>query len=247
MGAMTFVGCLLTAYSAPAYLTWRHILPQSLRVILMMTGMFIYLLGVFLASLFWFAVVPLRQNLWFSIPFSVGFQFLARYAYYRLYMRIGNGINAISDNPANKWNGLDYAFVGGHGFGLMSALVMNAAALAESLGPAFVPCASCPSLSSFFVYAILALYFWYIHILMMPLCMNAFSRQPPRRAIFRVATLYLTQTGASYATNLFHNAPGLVAGVGNGGPCSIAFLVMIAIAVGLSFEAWRVLDRATMR
>src|SRR5688572_7661529 len=45
---------------------------------------FFWLLSLLVSSLLWFAVVPLRDELAFAVPFAVIFQEIFRYLFYRM-------------------------------------------------------------------------------------------------------------------------------------------------------------------
>ena len=98
MTALTFFGALFTAYGIPLslfvletkksalriksiipnlYLLFRFIFTiaaDPVRVILLMLSAFFWLLSLFLSSILWFAVVPLKDTLAFGLVFSVLFQ-----------------------------------------------------------------------------------------------------------------------------------------------------------------------------
>lgn len=77
-------GCTLIAYGIPFSMFIFTIAYHPFRIIISMTSAFFWLLSLLVSSLLWFAVVPLRNQLAFSVPFAVLFQEIFRYLFYRL-------------------------------------------------------------------------------------------------------------------------------------------------------------------
>jgi anterior pharynx defective protein 1 len=84
MTIMECAGCTLIAYGVPFSMFVFTIAHHPFRVIVSMTSAFFWLLSLLVSSLLWFAIVPLRDELAFAVPFAVIFQEIFRYLFYRL-------------------------------------------------------------------------------------------------------------------------------------------------------------------
>jgi gamma-secretase subunit APH-1 len=82
MGLVEFFGCLLLAFGPPASMFILTVANDPVRVIVLMTSAFFWLISLLLSSLLWYAVVPLRDKLAFALVFSVIFQEAFRYLFY---------------------------------------------------------------------------------------------------------------------------------------------------------------------
>jgi anterior pharynx defective protein 1 len=100
MTIMECAGCTLIAYGVPFSMFIFTIAHHPFRVIISMTrsnfvefiftylnifsSAFFWLMSLLVSSLLWFAVVPLRSQVAFAVPFAVVFQEIFRYLFYRL-------------------------------------------------------------------------------------------------------------------------------------------------------------------
>jgi anterior pharynx defective protein 1 len=100
MTIMECAGCTLIAYGVPFSMFIFTIAHHPFRVIISMTrsnfvdffknlfeycsSAFFWLMSLLVSSLLWFAVVPLRSEVAFAVPFAVVFQEIFRYLFYRL-------------------------------------------------------------------------------------------------------------------------------------------------------------------
>ena len=110
---------------------------HAYQVILLMTGAFFWLLSLFLSSIIWTAVPPLRDTLAFTLPFSVLLQELFRYLYFLLLRRVDKVLEIVSEDPT-PLRKHKVAYVSGMGFGVIAAVVAFANVLKLSGGPAVV-------------------------------------------------------------------------------------------------------------
>ncbi|XP_038077991.1 gamma-secretase subunit Aph-1-like [Patiria miniata] len=151
MTLMQLFGAIFIAYGPPASLFIITIARNPLRVIVMMAGMFFWLVSLLLSSIWWFAVVPLRDQLAFALTFSVLFQELMRFGYYKLLRKAEDGLQQFNQtgppdptapSGANESTSDStrhvYAYVAGLGFGVMSGIFQLVNVVADSRGPGTV-------------------------------------------------------------------------------------------------------------
>ena len=114
-----------------------------------------------------------------------------------VHSKSSRGLNLVATNPNSAYNALEYAFVSGFGFGFMSSLVSFISALAESIGPGFLPCPSCPNVSTYFIYAVTTLLFNMLHIIWMVIAFDSFIKKdwkgPVAVFLYHVAASYLVR------------------------------------------------------
>jgi len=108
-------------------------------------GAFFWLLALLVSALLWFAVVPLRNVVYFGLFFSVGFQELFRFFYFLLLKKAESGLEKVSQNGMHiegvhslKNAKHTIALVCGLGFGFMSGAFAFINILADSNGPGTV-------------------------------------------------------------------------------------------------------------
>merc|ERR1711934_306204 len=140
MTALTFFGALFTAYGIPLSLFIFTIAADPGRVILLMLSAFFWLLSLFLSSILWFAVVPLKDTLAFGLVFSVLFQEVFRLLIYLLLRKADAFLRKLTENENTKIfrNKHILSYVVGLGFGAMSGAFSMVNVLADSLGPGTV-------------------------------------------------------------------------------------------------------------
>ncbi|KYQ92067.1 gamma-secretase subunit Aph-1 [Tieghemostelium lacteum] len=85
MTQVLFFGCLFVAFSPAIAFFFFVIARNSQLILLSIGGSFFWLLSILLASIWWYIIPPMRSSYWFIIPFSIAFQELFRYIFYRLY------------------------------------------------------------------------------------------------------------------------------------------------------------------
>ena len=125
------------AYGPTVVLFAVTVARHAYQVILLMTGAFFWLLSLFLSSIIWTAVPPLRDTLAFTIPFSVILQELFRFLYFLLLRRADKVLEIVSEDPT-ALRKHKIAYVSGMGFGVIAAVVAFANVLKLSGGPAVV-------------------------------------------------------------------------------------------------------------
>ncbi|KAK9762645.1 hypothetical protein K7432_011425 [Basidiobolus ranarum] len=199
MGWLSFIGCMLTAYGPPSCIFILYVARNAQLVLLMMTSAFFWLISILFTSLIWYVAKPAQSNHAVTIFYSVLLQESFRVLFYILMRRAESGLNVVSKNPKSPLNKHSYAFVTGLGFGWVSGLVSYITLLAEALGPGMLPCISCPSVSLYFVSAIITALFTLLHITWM---MLTFEGLVGSKSSYLFIWVIITHFGASYGTLL---------------------------------------------
>ncbi|XP_052802420.1 gamma-secretase subunit Aph-1-like isoform X2 [Mya arenaria] len=142
MTLMEFFGCTFISFGPPLGLFLFTIARDPLRVIVLITSSFFWLLSLLLSSIWWFAVVPLRDKLAFGLVFSVVFQELFRFLFYKLLRKADEGLQKVSQQgqeqhvtPKDISNKHIMAYVSGLGFGIISGAFSLINVLADMVGP----------------------------------------------------------------------------------------------------------------
>ncbi|XP_045176426.1 gamma-secretase subunit Aph-1-like isoform X2 [Mercenaria mercenaria] len=142
MTLMEFCGCTFIAFGPPFGLFVFTIARDPLRVIVLITSGFFWLLSLLLSSILWYAVVPLRDKLAFGLVFSVIFQELFRFFFYKLLRKADEGLQKVSQQgqdqhvtPKDISNKHIMAYVSGLGFGILSGAFSLVNVLADMVGP----------------------------------------------------------------------------------------------------------------
>jgi len=139
MTIMECAGCTLIAYGVPFSMFIFTIAHHPFRVIISMTSAFFWLLSLLVSSLLWFAVVPLRSQLGFAVPFAVIFQEIFRYLFYRVIKKAEFALQKVQmEELMNKGMVFDrfaVAYASGYGFGLISGTFAIVNVLSDMTGP----------------------------------------------------------------------------------------------------------------
>ncbi|XP_033113224.1 gamma-secretase subunit Aph-1-like [Anneissia japonica] len=151
MTVMQFFGAMFIAYGPAIAMFLFTVVREPLRIIVMIAGMFFWLIALLVSSIWWAAVVPLKDDLAFALVFSVFFQEAFRYLYFRILRKAEDGLQQFNetDNRTRTPVGSNtpttsektqhmYAYVSGFGFGVMSGLFSFSNILADSKGPGTV-------------------------------------------------------------------------------------------------------------
>lgn len=135
MAILEFIGCALTAYGPSIALSSLTIVDHPVKIIIMITSAFCWLLAIICSSLVWF-IIPYESFIVGPVVISVLIQEAFRFATYKLIyytehvMRniIGVGGKIIPEERA-------VAYVSGFGFGIINGIFSFANILAELTGP----------------------------------------------------------------------------------------------------------------
>lgn len=136
-----FIGCTLISFG-PAFAIFCLVVTKDpIRIIIMISGSFFWLLSLLLSSILWAAVVPLKEYLIFAVTFSVIFQEGFRYLFYRILRKAEYGLQKVSDvgtKGGSHQSRSQLALVSGLGFGVMSGAFSITNILADAAGPGTV-------------------------------------------------------------------------------------------------------------
>ncbi|XP_021002075.2 gamma-secretase subunit Aph-1 [Parasteatoda tepidariorum] len=142
MTVMEFFGCAMIAFGPCAAMLAITIARDPIRIIILISAAFFWLLSLLLSSILWNVVTPLKRNLSFGLVFSVIFQETFRLFFYKLLRKAEVGLKKVqevgADGAVVSSNRSTLAYVAGLGFGLMSGLFSLINVLADSVGPGTV-------------------------------------------------------------------------------------------------------------
>lgn len=142
MTVMEFFGCAFIAFGPPLAMFALTVANDPIRIIILISAAFFWLLSLLLSSILWYVVVPLRKTLAFGLVFSVIFQEIFRFSFYKLLRKAEVGLKKVTEVGADRHavttgrNTL--AYVAGLGFGMMSGAFSLINVLADSVGPGTV-------------------------------------------------------------------------------------------------------------
>ncbi|CAF2080473.1 unnamed protein product [Rotaria magnacalcarata] len=139
MTIMECAGCTLIAFGVPFSMFVFTIAHHPFRIIIAMTSAFFWLISLLLSSLLWFAVVPLRNQLAFAVPFTVLFQEIFRYLFYRLIKKAEFALQKAQMQELTAkgmvFDRFAVAYASGYGFGLISGTFAIVNVLSDMTGP----------------------------------------------------------------------------------------------------------------
>ncbi|CAF2575758.1 unnamed protein product [Rotaria sp. Silwood2] len=139
MTIMECAGCTLIAYGVPFSMFIFTIAHHPFRIIISMTSAFFWLLSLLLSSFLWFAVVPLRTQLAFAVPFAVIFQEIFRYLFYRVIKKAEFALQKVQmqelTDKGMVFDRFAVAYASGYGFGLISGTFAIVNVLSDMIGP----------------------------------------------------------------------------------------------------------------
>lgn len=136
MTAMVFFGCLFIAFGPVASIISFTVVRFPLRIILLVVGAFFWLIALFLSSLVWLAVVPLKDDLAFGLFVSVILQEVFRFAICKIMKKAENGLqHALSEEERASIEKHKLPYAIGLGFGLMSGCFSILNVLSQTHGP----------------------------------------------------------------------------------------------------------------
>lgn len=142
MTVMEFFGCAMIAFGPSAAMLAITIAKDPIRIIILISAAFFWLLSLLLSSILWNLVTPLKKNLSFGLVFSIIFQESFRFFFYKLLRKAEVGLKKVqevgADGAVVSSNRSTLAYVAGLGFGLMSGLFSLINVLADSVGPGTV-------------------------------------------------------------------------------------------------------------
>ncbi|ELU12195.1 hypothetical protein CAPTEDRAFT_204741 [Capitella teleta] len=142
MTLMEFFGCTFIAFGPPAALFILTIANEPLRVIVLIASAFFWLLSLLLSSIWWYIVIPLREEIAFGLVFSVIFQEIFRLLFYVLLGKAAEGLKTFCQQGEGDTNMLSLvnhrhlmAYVCGLGYGMVCGTFSLVNILADMAGP----------------------------------------------------------------------------------------------------------------
>lgn len=134
MTLLVFFGCALIAFGPAFAMFVLTVARDHQQVIVLIASAFFWLISLLISSIWWTIVSPLKTQLAFGITFSVIFQELLRFAYYKLIKKADEGLlSMINHQTALRKHRI--AYVAGLGYGVMSGLFAMVNVLADITGP----------------------------------------------------------------------------------------------------------------
>jgi len=172
-----FFACLFVTFG-PAIALFLLIVSRSNQlIILTIGGSFFWLISILFSSFWWYIIPPLREYYWWVVIWSVAFQEVVRYLFYRVYAW---GFRSHAENPpqllnqqgpnhrlhslTERPNQIAAALAVGLGAGIAYALVMYTSILWDATGPGTLFSPACPKISLFMTSSLLALLFLSLHV-----------------------------------------------------------------------------------
>lgn len=135
MTVSEFFGCAFLAFGPAAAMFCLTIAHDPMRIIILLTASFYWLISLLISSLIWFTVVPLRDKLIFGVFFSVLVQEALRYGIYITLQKAERGLREVAEN-IQVMSKHTLAYVAGLGFGITSGAFALVNILADAAGPA---------------------------------------------------------------------------------------------------------------
>ncbi|GAB1602750.1 gamma-secretase subunit Aph-1-like [Argonauta hians] len=214
MTMMEFIGCTCIAFGPPFAMFIFTIAPDPLRVIVLIASAFFWLLSLLFSSILWFVAKEimndssrLRESLIIGLVFSVIFQELFRYLFYKMLRKADEGLQRVSQQghndkvrPRDFTNKNVMAYVSGLGFGIMCGAFSLVNVLADMIGPGTVGING-DSPYFFLASAFLTLSFVFLHTFWGIICFFAWDK---KKYIWVAVVLFshMLTSCVSYVNNL---------------------------------------------
>ncbi|KAH9521948.1 Aph1ap [Dermatophagoides farinae] len=147
MAYLEFFGYCLIAFGPSLAMFCLVIANDPIRIIIMISACFFWLVSLLLSSILWTIVVPLKEYLLFGVTFSILFQETFRYLFYQVLRKAETGLQKVAEvgrngsneiQPKLDTNRMQLSFVSGVGFGVMSGVFSLINILADATGPGTV-------------------------------------------------------------------------------------------------------------
>lgn len=132
-----FAGCTFLAFGTPFSMFLFTIMPDPMRIIILIAAAFVWLVALLASSLVWFCLSPLQPPIVIGLVVSVLLQEAFRFGIYKILRKTENGLRAVADDLSITDNKHILAYVSGLGFGIMSGAfaLVNILADAVSCAP----------------------------------------------------------------------------------------------------------------
>jgi len=228
MTYQTLIGSALIAFGPPIVFFVLFIARSAELTILSIGSGFFWLFSVFIASVLWYTIPPLRGTWIVTTIVAVLLGEASRFVFWMVWTRGQESLAQLSGDKMSAGTKLGEAAASGLGVGITYAFVMYAGILWEAWGPAALMSKACPSVSVFPISASLALAWSFLHTLWAVLAFHGYYE----RSWWRVAVPALTHLFLSMLT-IFD------AYVGDHSACVAAVLPPWVVIAILSFVVWR--------
>jgi len=228
-----FFGCLFIALS-PAVAVFVLVVAKSPRLIILTIGSsFFWLISILLASIWWKIISPFQSVYYWIIPWSVLFQELIRFAFYKLYMKAEKGFVAkrsqqtahLTTHPDE----LKASLALGLGMGLTHSFITYVTVLWEAIGPASSFSPACPNVNLFLTSALLSLCFILLNVFWTIISFDGFRR----RSWLKMGGVVGSHLIASFLTLL--NV--------KGGSCYTAIILEFILLAVVGIATWIIVGR----
>jgi len=237
MGYLMFFGCLFIALAPPTAI-FTLVIAKSPRLIILTIGSsFFWLLSILLASIWWKIIAPLQNNYYWIIPWSVLFQEITRFGFYKLYTRAEKGFVAqrtqqtahLTTHPDELMASLAL----GLGIGITHSMISYITVMWESSGPAAAFSPACPSVNLFLTSALLSLCFILMNVFWTIISFDGFRR----RSWMKMGGVVLSHLVASFLSLLNLQ----------GGSCYASIILEYGLLAILGIVTWIIVVRTYRR
>jgi anterior pharynx defective protein 1 len=234
MGYLIFFACLFITFG-PSLAIFILIIAKNPRLLILSVGSsFFWLISILLAGIWWYIIPPLREFFFWTILWSVSFQELFRFLFFKIYTKAEKGFfsqfsnNQLTKQTIHLTTHPDHLLVSlalGLGSGMIYCLVMYVSILWESTGPGTYLSPGCKSsLSLFTLSALYSLCFSILHIDWSIIAFDSYRKNLKFRMIGVICSHFI----ASFLTVL--NLPG--------GSCEAGIVLIFLLTIFLSFITW---------
>jgi len=201
-------------------------------VILTIGGSFFWLLSILLSSIWWYIIPPFQSLFYWIIPWSVFFQELFRFIFFKLYARAEKGFVRAQQTAhlTTHPDDLKASLALGLGSGITQSSVTFLSVLWDATGPGSYFSPSCPTISLFLVNAIMSFCFILLHCLWSVVALDGFRE----RNYKKMGAVVLSHLIASLLTLI--NLPW--------GNCVASILLLIGLLIGTAIVTWIVVIKS---
>lgn len=202
-----FFGCVFIAYGPAIVIFFGLVWKRAPLLLLCCTSAFFWLLSVFLVSILWTVIPPLKDSHAATVVVGALTQEVFRGLYLLMYRKAEEGMNSLTaPGEPLPLNDLSSAIAAGLGFGTMGSVVMYGSLLATSVGEAVLYSDQCSEMSLFALSAVSSTLFIILHTLLSILTFDAYRR----RSWARFSLVVLLHLGASLCTLANESSGGCV-------------------------------------
>jgi len=197
-----FLGCLFVSFGPLMAIFCTLIARNDQMVILTAGSSFFWLLSVMITSVIWYVIPPMHGVYAASIFTAVIIQEVFRYVFYRLYVKAEKILKPRTGeiSVSSISNRLYVSFAVGVGIAIIYNCLMYQSLLWDTMGPATLFSASCPTVDLFIVNGLMALMFSIMNICQSIIAFDAYRQLKSRRGMAELAFVILTHFVASFSS-----------------------------------------------